>query len=100
MTPPPASGSPPGSAIKLTLYIAGTNRYSLQACANLRSLIDALEPGLETEVIDVVQQPELALSQGIFAIPALISVVRGSRMLFIGDLSERERVLSALRGAL
>jgi hypothetical protein len=91
------AGAPPGNGIKLTLCVAGSNRYSRQARTNLGALLAALEPDTESEVIDVVQQPERALSQGIMATPALIALVRGTRLLFIGDLSEQDKVLSALR---
>lgn len=83
--------------IKLTLYVAGSNRFSREARSNLASLLEALDREVDSEVIDVVQQPELALSQGIMATPALIASVRGTRMLFIGDLSEQDKVLGALR---
>lgn len=92
-----AGAGTPGDDIKLTLYVAGSNRYSRQARSNLASLLETLDSEVDLEVIDVVQRPELALSQGIMATPALIASVRGSRLLFIGDLSMQDDVLGALR---
>lgn len=83
--------------IKLTLYVAGSNRFSRQARSNLTSLLAALDREVDSEVIDVVQRPEVALSQGIMATPALIATVGDTRLLFIGDLSEQDKVLGALR---
>lgn len=92
-----AGAGTPAANIKLTLYVAGSNRYSREARSNLASLLEALDSEVDSEVIDVVQRPELALSQGIMATPALIASVRGTRLLFIGDLSEQDKVLGALR---
>lgn len=91
------TGSAAADAIKLTLYVAGSNRFSRQARSNLVSLLEALDREVDSEVIDVMQRPELALSQGIMATPALIATVHGTRLLFIGDLSEQDKVLGALR---
>ncbi len=48
------------------------------------------------EIIDVYQQPELALSQDILAAPTLIKLAPMPVRKLIGDLSDTQKVLTAL----
>lgn len=90
------------TAILLTFYIAGSGLFSRAARANLDALVAELGVGTETEVevIDVTQAPEIALAEGIFTTPTLIANLGSAQLRFVGDLSQREKVLGALRQAL
>jgi circadian clock protein KaiB len=87
-----------GDFWKLRLYIAGTSPKSQRALFNLRSLCEEHLGGrYEIEVVDLAQQPELARSDDIFAIPTLVRRLPEPVRKFIGDLSNTERVIVELQ---
>lgn len=82
----------------LRLYVAGQSPKSLHAFTNLQRLCDEHLAGRhEIEVIDLVQQPSLARTDDIVAIPTLVRVIPPPLRKIIGDLSNTERVLVGLR---
>jgi circadian clock protein KaiB len=82
---------------ELCLYIAGQTPKSLYAMANLRSLCEEHLTGrYEIEVVDLVEQPALARSDDILAIPTLVRRLPVPLRKIIGDLSNTERVLDGL----
>lgn len=83
---------------QLRLYVAGQSPKSLRAFANLRTLCEEHLPGrYDIEVIDLVEQPSLAASDDILAIPTLVRLLPAPLRKIIGDLSNTERVLVGLR---
>jgi circadian clock protein KaiB len=86
-----------GDVWHLRLYVAGQSPKSLRAFANLKTLCEEHLPGrYEIEIIDLVQQPELARSDDIVAIPTLVRRLPMPLRKIIGDLSNTERVLIGL----
>jgi circadian clock protein KaiB len=84
----------------LRLFIAGTTPRSQRAVLNLRTLCEAHFPGrCEVEVIDVYQQPSLAREHQILVVPTLIRDAPAPTRRIVGDLSNTEVVLAALRHA-
>jgi circadian clock protein KaiB len=82
----------------LRLYVAGQSPKSLDALTNLRELCDEHLTGrYEIEVIDLVEEPALARSDDILAIPTLVRRLPAPLRRIIGDLSNTERVLVGLR---
>jgi circadian clock protein KaiB len=82
----------------LCLYVAGPSPKSLKALANLKALCEEHLAGRhEIEIIDLVDQPKLARSDDILAIPTLVRRVPAPVRKVIGDLSDTERVLVGLR---
>jgi circadian clock protein KaiB len=82
----------------LRLYVAGQSPKSLRAFANLKTLCEEHLAGhYELEVIDLVEQPALARSDDILAIPTLVRRLPAPLRKIIGDLSNTERVLVGLR---
>lgn len=82
----------------LRLYVAGQSTKSLLAFTNLKSLCDEHLAGhYEIEIIDLVEQPSLARSDDIVAIPTLVRLSPAPLRKIIGDLSNTERVLVGLR---
>jgi circadian clock protein KaiB len=70
----------------------------LKALANLKALCEEHLAGRhEIEIIDLVDQPKLARSDDILAIPTLVRRVPAPLRKVIGDLSDTERVLVGLR---
>lgn len=81
----------------LRLYVAGTTPKSLAAFANLKKICDQhLEGRYRIEVIDLVENPQLAAGDQIVAIPTLVRRLPPPLKKIIGDLSNTERVLVGL----
>jgi len=81
----------------LRLYIAGQTPKSIAAIANLRRFCDEYLSGRCTvEVVDLVQNPRLAQSDQIVAIPTLVRHLPTPIKRIIGDLSNVDRVLVGL----
>jgi len=49
------------------------------------------------EIVDVSQQPDRALADGIIVTPTLVKVAPGPKQVIMGNLSNIPRVLSAVR---
>lgn len=49
------------------------------------------------EIVDVSQQPDRALADGIIVTPTLVKVAPGPKQVVMGNLSNIPRVLSAVR---
>jgi circadian clock protein KaiB len=82
---------------ELRLYIAGTTPKSVLALANLKQICEThLQGRYEIEVIDLVENPQLAEGDQILAIPTLVRRLPEPIKKIIGDLSNAERVLVGL----
>ena len=81
----------------LRLYIAGQSTRSLAALANLRKLCDEhLEGRYRIKVIDLLERPQLARGDQIFALPTVVRRLPKPMRKLVGDLSETERALVGL----
>ncbi|HYX26395.1 MAG TPA: circadian clock KaiB family protein [Thermoanaerobaculia bacterium] len=82
---------------ELRLYVAGQTPKSVTALANLKRLCEEHLAGhYRIEVIDLLQQPQLARGDQILAIPTLVRRLPSPIRKIIGDLSNTERVLVGL----
>ncbi len=82
---------------ELRLYVAGQTPKSLVAFANLRKICEEHLAGkYRIEVIDLLENPTLARSDQILAIPTLVRKLPEPVRKIIGDLSNKERVLVGL----
>ena len=96
---PEQSAVPEGTPGKyiLRLYITGMTKRSARAIENLRTFCEKHLAGhYELQVIDVYQQPELARTEQIVAVPTLIKKLPLPLRRLIGDMSDEERVLVGL----
>ena len=83
---------------ELRLYIAGQTPKSVTAFSNLKRLCEEHLPGrYKIEVIDLMQQPQLAAGDQIVAIPTLIRRLPEPLRRIVGDLSNNERTLVGLQ---
>ncbi len=84
--------------IILRLFIAGGTSRSARAINNLQKICAEHLGGksYEVEVIDVRKNPGIAKQEQIIALPTLMSKLPKSMRQIIGDLSDKEKVLSAL----
>ena len=81
----------------LRLYVAGQTAKSVQAFANLKHICEEhLEGRYNIEVIDLLQNPQLAKGDQILAIPTLVRKLPEPVRKIIGNLSNTERVLVGL----
>jgi circadian clock protein KaiB len=82
---------------KLKLYVAGQTPRSVAALRNLRRIVDEhLDGRYRIEVIDLLENPQLAKGDQILAVPTLVKDLPLPVRKIIGDLSDTERVLVGL----
>src|SRR5207244_5632609 len=93
--PPPIVHA--GEARMRRLYMAGQTPRSVAAFANLKRICEEHLAGrYRIEVIDLVQNPQLAAGDQILAVPTLVRRLPEPVRRIIGDLSNAERVLVGL----
>jgi circadian clock protein KaiB len=80
----------------LRLYIAGQSPTARRAEKQLAELRPSIRPDWKVEIIDVLQDPELAEQAGILATPTLIYEGPGRPRRVVGDLGDARRVLEFL----
>ena len=88
---------PQAETFLLRLYVAGQTPKSMTAFANLKHICEEHLAGqYEIEVVDLLQNPQLARGDQILAIPTLVRKLPEPVRKIIGDLSNTERVLIGL----
>ncbi|RPH86677.1 MAG: circadian clock protein KaiB [Desulfobacteraceae bacterium] len=81
----------------LRLYVAGQTQKSITAFANLKKICEEHLVGkYRIEVIDLLQNPQLAKGDQIVAVPTLVRKLPEPLKRIIGDLANTERVLVGL----
>ena len=82
---------------QLRLYVAGQTTRSVNAFANLKRICEEhMADSYSIEVIDLLENPQLADGDQIVAIPTLVRRLPEPLRRIIGDLSNVERVLLGL----
>ena len=81
----------------LRLFICGSSPRAESAVANLRRICDNdLHGDYSLEVIDVLEQPDLAEEAKVLATPTLIKLLPPPLRRIIGDLSDKDKLLIGL----
>jgi circadian clock protein KaiB len=81
----------------LRLYVAGQTPKSIRAFANLKALCEKhLKGRYRIEVIDLMENPQLARGDQIVAIPTVVRRLPQPVRKLIGDLSDSVRALVGL----
>lgn len=81
----------------LRLYVAGQTAKSITAFANLKKICEEhLKNKYSIEVVDLLENPQLARGDQILAIPTLVRKLPVPIRKIIGDLSNTECVLVGL----
>jgi circadian clock protein KaiB len=84
-------------AYVLRLYVAGQTPKSVLAFRNLQQICeDHLQGRYEIEIVDLLENPQLARGDQILAVPTLVRRLPEPIKKIIGDLSNTERVLVGL----
>ena len=82
---------------RLRLFVAGASPNSTRAIANLKAICESyLKDNYLLEIVDIYQQPLIAQSEQIVALPLLIKKAPGAERRLIGDMSDKQRVLRGL----
>ncbi len=83
--------------LKLRLYVTGKTAQSERAISNLREIIEKdLHSKYMLEIIDILENPQLAEDEKIIATPTLLKELPPPLRKIIGDLSDKEKVLLSL----
>jgi circadian clock protein KaiB len=82
---------------QLRLFVTGASPNSLRAITNLKEICEThLKNRYVLDIIDVHQQPLIAMEEQIVALPLLIKKAPGSIRRLIGDMSNVAKVLHGL----
>jgi circadian clock protein KaiB len=91
--------APPGDreTTLFRLYVADETPNSARAMANLKLICqEHLRGRYRLEVVDILQEPLRALSEGVLVTPTLIRLLPLPVRRIVGDLSEPAAVLRTL----
>jgi circadian clock protein KaiB len=80
----------------LRLYVTGSTPRSLKAIRNLKRLCEEHLPDYDLEVIDIYENPNAAREAQIIAAPTLIKRLPEPLRRFVGDLSNKQKILVGL----
>jgi len=82
---------------ELRLYVAGQTSKSIQAFANLKRICKEYMAGeYRIEVVDLMENPQLAQGDQILALPTLVRKLFPPIKKIIGDLSDMDQVLKGM----
>ena len=86
-----------GETYVLRLYVSGATPRSTEAIAKIKDICECYLPGqYDLEVIDIFQQPQLAVQEQILAAPTLVKQSPGRLRRMIGNLSNTRLILQRL----
>ena len=86
-----------GTPYIFRLYIIGASPNSSRAVSNLKVFFEKyLENRYKLQIVDVYQQPQIAKSVDIIALPLLIKKLPLPERRMIGDMSDSEKLLKSL----
>ena len=87
------------AALQLRLYVAGNAPNSLSAISNAQAICEKyFASGYELEIVDLLEHPRRALTDGIIVTPTLLRLSPLPVQRAVGNLSDTNQVLVALGG--
>lgn len=91
-------GKPPAAEnYVFQLYIVGNSINSVRAIKNITSICETyLKNRFALEIIDIAENPSMANTEDIIAVPLLIRTFPPPKEKIIGDLSDTQNILDAL----
>ena len=88
----------PSKEYELRLYLAGHSPKSVRAVENLRRACEEHLAGrYRIELVDLLENPQLARGDEIIAVPTLVRKLPEPLRRIIGDLSDTEKLLVGLQ---
>ena len=92
-----ASGKTGRPKYVFRLFVSGLVQNSVRAIKNMNQICEQhLKGNYELEIIDIYQQPDLAISDQIIVVPVMIIKYPLPERRVIGDLSDTKKVLEIL----
>jgi circadian clock protein KaiB len=83
------------------LYLSGWTPSNERIIANLKSILeDKLKEQYSLEIIYVTEKPELSMRAGVFSTPVLMKQLPPPPMVVVGDLTDKEKLLTVVEIAL
>ena len=80
------------------LFVSGQTSKSTRAINNIKRICEAYFPGqYQLDVVDVYQQPQLARSEQIIALPTLLKKAPGKLKRILGDLANSAEFVAKLK---
>jgi circadian clock protein KaiB len=94
---PKARNAGATTVVLLRLYIVGGAPNSVQAIANLEAICqEYLKDGHKLEVVDILEHPARAMSEGVLVTPSLAKLFPLPSANIVGNLSDKAKVLLTL----
>jgi len=81
---------------RLRLYIAGPGPYANRAKQNLADAAAAAGFDYDLEIVDLRVEPLRAMEDRVVVTPTLVKLSPLPRVMVIGDLSDPEKIVTAL----
>jgi circadian clock protein KaiB len=81
----------------LKLYVTGRTPSAERAIASVQALKSGANGAMEVQVIDVLDDPESALHDHVFATPTVIRVKPGPARRVFGNISSCEMLIVGLQ---
>ena len=89
-------GNLPKGPYVLRLFVAGITPKSLRAVNNLKKTLKDFDADYQLEIIDIYQNPIIAMDGQIIAAPTLIKEFPLPVRRFIGDMSDSSKLIIGL----
>ena len=86
----------PSTQYILRLYVTGSSPRSLKAIYNLKRFCEEYLQDYDLEIIDIYKTPDAAREAQIIAAPTLIKKLPAPLRRFVGDLSNKQTLLTGL----
>ncbi len=84
-------------AYLFTLYVAGTTPRSARAIVNVRAICEEHLAGhYQLQIVDITNQGKLAMREQIVAVPLLVRERPLPIVRFVGDMSDKARIVAGL----
>ena len=81
----------------LTLYVTGLTSRSTEAIRSIKEICSQRLSGrCDLKIVDLLQHPEMAKQDQIFAAPTLVKNSPSPQRKLIGDMSNTERIIIVL----
>ena len=78
----------------LRLYLSGSSPLGKQAVSNLKIFFKKYRPSCTYEIIDILENPQIAEKENVLATPLLVKVGSKDSKRFVGDLSNLQNIFS------
>lgn len=93
----PTGPACPAGGYRLVLFVAGEEKNSRLARDNLQRLCDTeLGDDCEVRIVDVLEDFAPALEHNVLLTPALLVLAPPPEAMIVGNLKNRDKVLTAL----